>query len=893
MISAAKHPSLEELLQLPIHQRRLVNWLMRHSGSTLSEIATALGGQRAEIQQELEALIAQGFLQETRFAGQSLYSSNLQPIRDQDAHTDQNLPISKPLVAIVNSSGHDTVIPGTSFTLDVSIRNQGDHHAIIDVSLEEMAPELTTWCLSPQESLALGAQQAGDVSFEFHIPAAAFPATYSYTIVVDALQHYPEFPAIQCQQKLEVLAAVQASASASDPTFAIQPATSVTQPAIVQPGAALQVQIMVQNRSDRVDRFRFVCNDLPQAWWKVIYPQAVQLSGFLLESDCLNLNPGEQDQILLIVTPPLTATAGNYIPTLQIKSDNYSDLSFVDLLYLQITPVYSLQAELRTLSNRIKQQNGLFQVRLTNQGNTQRQLTIHAQEVDAQAVCNYILDSPTIELAAHSTATLDLRVQPKQGWRRPLVGGGQVINFNVNFQDEQKHPIMPETAPGLVIWEARPFWQILPLILAGVLGVGAIAYLLWFFLIRTPESPKIVDFAPEDTQYAALSSDVVHLTWRIREPHRIQSLKLVGLTTDGKPATLPTVYDFSRGLPDVLKPVCTMQVDWLVCRNVRTNARKAGEYVFELTIEPKPFRNATGESKKTPPVKIEPMPTAQIVSFASTQPIYQEVPKFDPSDPKVKNQPKLEPAEVRLNWAIVNPAQLQTLQWIGRTADGAVVSPAQSFDFSQGVPEPLKPFCKLDAQLVCQAVKTGLGKPGDYIFELTTISKTGEVSQPRKSELIKILPKPPRILSLKLNGQEAQPKYVVAIVPGQPNLMVSLAWKIDTSAGSKVELLPTPGSIPPEGSVTLPLAAKPGNLMFTLQVTSPTGQQVVRAIQVEMFDPNAQDPAAVAAAAATAALSAKQAEAGTSDENGGNSLLPVPSVPDILSPLEAPPEFGQ
>ncbi len=342
-------------------------------------------------------------------------------------------------------------------------------------------------------------------------------------------------------------------------------------------------------------------------------------------------------------------------------------------------------------------------------------------------------------------------------------------------------------------------------------------------------------------------------------------------SADGKPLTRPETYDFGSGIPAVLQPFCTQKQSLLTCRHVRTSARKPGTYIFELLMLPKTRRGATSATAKTNPVAIAPIPQPKIVGFAATQPIYQEPitsvavarPVARPA-PKPVVSPTPDAADIkkafsiRLNWAITNPERLRAVQLVGRSPEGLLVSPPQQYDFSQGIPAELRKFCVVKQQLICQNVQTRAQKPGDYVFELTALA-TSDGSTPaavKKTDLIKILPKPPRILAFKLNGQTAQPKYLIPLTTDQPIPNIVLSWAVDGSAGTKVELLPAPGSVPASAAVPLILSPKPGSVTVTLQVTSSTGQQVVRSVTLETYDPT--DPAAATAAAVAKAIAESQ-----------------------------------
>ena len=821
----------------------------------------------------------------------------------------QALAPGSPLAVILNSSGREVVTPGSVFSVSATVHNKGKQSAIIDVFIDDRSGILQQWCLSLRERLALGANQGGEVVFPIRVPTNALPGLYPYLIVVDAQEHYPEDTPIQFPQRIQILPAAQDAVHSSDPTFVLQPVTSPAKPALIQPGGALAVQVLVHNRSDRVDRFRLVCTDLPRTWFNVTYPQGIQGAGLVVNADSLNLNPGDQGLISLLLNPPLDALAGTYIPTLRLYSENNPDLVLLDLIYLQVPPIYLLQAEVRTIINRVQQQAGMYQVRLNNLGNTRRNVLLRVQNLDEEELCTYQLEHSQVQIVPKEVVGVGLQVQPQKWWRRPIFGGGQVLNFSIDLEDSRQLPLTIDNLPGYLLWEARPWWQIVPLLLLGILSILALAYLIWWVLFRVPPPPQIVQFFSEDPTYSAVNGDAVRLGWQISEPDHLQSLKITGLSADGKPLTRPETYDFGSGIPSALQPFCTQDRSLLTCRNVRTSARKPGTYIFELLMLPKAGRGVTSASGKTNPVAIAPLPQPKIVGFTSTQPIYQEPltpvvaarPAASPTPkPVINPTPNAAPAakkdfSIRLNWAIANPERLRAIQLVGRSPEGLVVSPPQPYDFSQGIPAELQKFCVVKQQLICQNIKTNAQKPGDYVFELTAVAN-GDGSAPleaKKTDLIKILPKPPRILQFTLNGQTAQPKYLIPLAPDQPVPNLVLFWLVDGSAGTKVELLPAPGSVPASAAVPLILSPKPGSVTVTLQVTSSTGQQVVRSVTLETYDPT--DPAAATAAAVAKAIAESQKQGSAAGSQGGTPVLdtPAPAAPGSLSPIELPPQFDR
>ena len=764
--------------------------------------------------------------------------------------------VTKPLAVIINASGKETVIAGTSFYLSVTVCNKGSKSAVIEVYIQEESPGVRSWCKSGQKLLALGEGQSEEIVFEFEIPVDALIGTHTYSIVVDAPEDYPEHTPIQYPQYFQVLPSTSDITISSDPTFVLQPTTTSTFPSIIPHGGAIAVQVLVHNRGDRVDRFRVVCSDLPDKWLTINYPQGFQAEGLLLDSDCLNLNPGDRGQVSLLISPPMDALAGNYIGTIRLYSENNPELTLLDLIYLQIPPNYLLQTDFRTLLGRIKKKPGLFQINLVNNGNTSRLINLQVQDLEEEEVCKYHLESTQALIPPQKAVDISLKVEPTKWWKRPLFGGAKVINFSLDIEDTQELPLVNKNFPGTLIWEARPWWQLLPFILLLLLSIGASVYLIWWFLFRTPPSPKVFEFYPEDSYYSAQNNDVVHLGFSINNPQRIKSIKLVGMSADGQIITRPETYDLSKGIPANLEPYCNQNQQILNCSRVRSNARKPDTYVFEMTVLPKSGKDGKPVTFKTSPVTIAPIPRPEIISFGSTRPTYQEVSYILPESSKknklnVKKNRKSVNSQIKLNWAVNNPEQLQSIQIIGRTPEGLVTSPLRTYDFSQGIPPQLQGYCRDGKPLVCVNVSTGIQRPGDYIFEIIAIPK-GKVSDKvatKKTDLIKILPKPSRILDFKINGEPAPTKFLIPITNKKVSPKVDISWRVDASNGAKVELIPAPGTVPLSGSIPLTLQPEPTDLTIRLQVSGIDGQQVSRSVILTTYDPNAKDPAVVAAEA--------------------------------------------
>jgi uncharacterized membrane protein len=74
----------------------------------------------------------------------------------------------------------------------------------------------------------------------------------------------------------------------------------------------------------------------------------------------------------------------------------------------------------------------------------------------------------------------------------------------------------------------------------------------------------------------------------------------------------------------------------------------------------------------------------------------------------------------------------------------------------------------------------------------------------------------------------------VKINPLQP-LVFNVSWMVKGGANTKVELLPSPGSVGLSDNITLNLGTNPVKETITLQVTDDKGQKISRSFTLETF----------------------------------------------------------
>ncbi|MEH1944988.1 MAG: hypothetical protein V7L01_32885 [Nostoc sp.] len=718
-----------------------------------------------------------------------------------------------PLQVIINPPGIQFGMPGDTIELYIVVINQGNQSAVIDLYFvfDEVFQNLTGWSSSPRESLALAPQQNSDeVTFEFQIAANALPGTYDYTLVVDSPLHYPQDTPITFPNQIKVLLKEQTAIRVNDPTFSIQPNTNPNKPLIFNSSEPLQVEVIVDNRSYLVDRFRLSCPDLDDDWFTINYP-ATGFEGPGLVSDvtALELNPGTQGQILLKFHPPGDTLAGSYSPTIRLYSENSPDLVLLDLVYIQIPTNYHLDIELNTILGQVSRSLGKYELSLANQGNIVRELILSLKSRDEEELYTYKFDPTEVRLLPNKSAVANLTVKPKPWWRRPWFGAGLVVNFKVDIKDQQ-NLLLPNTLPqGTLVWKPRPWWQFILLILA-VLGLlGGIGFIIWRIL--NPDPLRLENFSANDSQIT--EGDEVALNWEI---HHYKQLQKLILTAKGSPPIQPITYDFSNGIPETLgkgstneiAPCQVQQKQELICSNVKTGVKTKGNYTFELQAF---YRNGiqlfsqnNQVASQTTQVEIVEKQIAEVLSFQADKPQY------------INGQ------NILLSWAIARPLLLKQVEISGSADDGTSYGKPIAYNFTQGnITDPkLQKLCtQQNQQLRCTNISLPATKPGNFAFEIKAFPNngSGKISSKKTESKIAILPKPFKIVSFTINGSEQQNLEL------KEGTTATLSWKVE-GENIQVKLQPYGDDVPLVGSKRLPV-----NLAFppqiALQVNDISGKQ--------------------------------------------------------------------
>lgn len=817
--------------------------------------------------------------------------------------------VFQPLILMAAAWDGDRVTPGTKHYLGVTITNRGAQDAVVQVRLESPSDLLQQWCSQPEQWLALTSGKSGELTFCIAVPGDTTPQWLDYEVIARPQGAYAEYYLPPSRRRLQILAP-ETTETTQDPTFSLSPFTTPDRPVLVKPGEPVGVELIVENRSERVDRFRLECTGLPSDWIvQIEYPREFGGLGLVRLDDSVGINPGDRGRIQVTLHPPTLPLAGSYLPTFRLASENNPDLGVLGLVYLYVAPVYQLQAQLLPMQEQVRSQPGEFNLQFTNLGNTDRQIQIGITPLKQPGPCEYTLATNAITLPPQSVAQLPLRAKPQRWWLRPWLGGGKVYPFQLDFVDPDRQPIAPPTLQGQLTWLPRPWWQLLLVALAGIGLIGALAFLIWWFFLRPPTPPQILEFAAEDSKYAELNGDMARVRWQIEHPDQIQSLKLTGMSAEGEVLSGPLVYEFINGLPPALEPFCTQQKTLLTCNQIRSDAYLPGKYVFELTLTPK-GRRPTPVTLKSSPVEITAKPTPTVTALIPRSLFYREdLPgKLTSAEQAI---PVADKDGIRLDWAVTMPQDMAALHLVGRDKDGRMVGDRWfEFPTTGQLPDALKPFCNLGQTLICRNVPTGLRTVGEFQFEMQVVStkdvakgevKANSTVKPKTTEIVKIQAQPPRILSFQINGKEAPAKVLIPVQQGQKLPLVQVSWQVQGGTTTRVQLSPSPGSVPLAGRVNFPLSPT-GNTTIALQVTSASGEPVTRSITLEVFNPNPPDPTAAITAAIKAANRPSPSPSPSpkpSTAPGASPApdtapfgVPSPTIPNRLSPSEQPPQFN-
>jgi hypothetical protein len=706
-----------------------------------------------------------------------------------------------PLKVIINPPGVQAGMPGETIELHMVVMNQGDQNAIIDIYFDEAFHLFTQLAIAPFERVALAPQQSIEVSFQVPIPIDTPPGTYDYTAIVDAPQHYPADTPIQHPQQIKVLLKEQTIVREYDPTFSLQPSSNPGQPLKFQSGNPLQVALTVNNRSRRVDSFRVTCQDIDPEWFTIRYPAiGVENAGLVSGGTRLELNPAAVGQIWLEFHPPLDVLAGSYAFTLRLHSENSPELVMLDLVYIQIPPVYRLGLKLNSILDRVRRSDGRYELELTNLGNTVRQLAFDAKTQAEDELCTYIFTPDRVKLLPSKQTIVNLRVHPRPWWKQPLFGGGTFINFQVNLTDSDRSPVSEVVPPQTLVWQSRSWWQFL-LLLLFVLGmIGGIAFVGWMLL--NPKPLQLVKFAPESRKIN--ENDEVLLNWEI---HNFQEQNNLILVTKG---SIPServlkIAEIVGDKDNLESRPCWLQNRVLSCQNFKNGVQAPGKYTFELKVIDRDSKVVASQTTEEVEIVAKPEPEAKEVK----------------SDKSTYTRGE----KVLLDLVVQYPEKLTAIEIVAKAEDGKIANKVtiDSDRLSKNT------NCKVEAQkmqLACHSLPIDIAQAGKYQLEVTTISKSKKTPTVPQMIKVEVLPTQLKISSFTLNGNETES---IVVHEGET---LTLSWKVDGEENAQVELS-TFGTVQRSGTKQIPVTpALPAQILLT--ATDKYGQKVSKGFSVKV-----------------------------------------------------------
>ncbi|WP_088241463.1 hypothetical protein [Calothrix rhizosoleniae] len=658
-----------------------------------------------------------------------------------------------PLDIIINPPGIQFGIPGETIQLHVVVTNQGDSDAIIHVflNLDEELKNLIGWSNSPRESISLSPNQSSnEITFEFPIPVNASPATYDYTLVIDAPEHYPQHTPINCPSQLKILFKEQTKVGLKDPTFFIKPSTNPNKPLIFKPGEPLQLEVKINNNSDRVDRFRLTCPDLDEDWFTITYPKTGLESSGLMEVNALELNNKSQATILLQLHPPIDALEGNYNPAIRLYSDNYPNLVLLDLVYTQIPANYRLDIELATILGQVSYRPGEYLLSIINQGNVIRDLIFDAKTRDEEEICEYFFDPTEIQLLPTRKAEITLKVKPRGWWRRTWLGSGRMINFQVELEDKKSYPLLNKESQAILLWKSRPIWQFLLLLLLAVGVFGLTAFIIWRLL--NPEPLEIKTFTAKSS---IMQDREIRLNWEISQFNQLKDLKLIIKTPNKSNPENHFEGNFREKLSS-----CNTKRNILICQDYSMGQKgNIGKYSFELRAfyhqGGLPFsRRRNKEISKELEVTVKEKPIAEVLYFSENKKKYTKGDK------------------ILFSWKIKDPNLMEKVVISGKMEDGTAVNP-KTFNNNYLLGQDRCKRVPNEQALECKNIPITVSQVGTITYKMTVFSDNSDRKNSKEAEnAVEVLPQQFNIRQFTLNGSQ-EPNIEV-----EKGETINLAWSI-------------------------------------------------------------------------------------------------------------------
>ncbi|OZH53745.1 hypothetical protein AFK68_15630 [Hydrocoleum sp. CS-953] len=618
--------------------------------------------------------------------------------------------------------------------------------------------------------LRLKPEESKSIDLQFEVPQQASLGIYHYTVFAEAPEQYPD-QVFRRPQQLRVRLERETQLD-YEPEF-ILPSTHPNKPHQLQAGEKVEIPIQVKNRSKLVDRFYIICPDLDEDWYDVSYPEVnTNLSGLIRETDGLELNPEDPPgEIQLILHPPKYTPAGNYFPTIQLISKNNESQLIIRVFYLLILPEYNLQCTLQPTKNKVKKGEADFDIKLTNEGNTRRDLILTANFIQQEKLWNYFLSPQSdVRIFPSKSKTINLQVERKGWrWRRLIPRPALELRFDVELEDVQNFPLGEPSLEGILVWDKSPWWHLWLLILLIFSLFAGTALAIWWNFFKMPPLPKINEFSTINQLSKYKEGEPIQINWKVRHPQELEKIVFTRIDSQGsselksypfenEKLNLPELVNknyecklieyhdssfFKRTINKLLrKPSLTNQKDsqnQKECKIEDRNKNKCtlectltlepptpDKYIFEIEAFPKSidqlFRKRSSkkasDSSKTHTIEITPKP----------QPILSQINKI--ASPK-STYARLQQEEIILQFDITNQSQLNQIEII--TQDGNQVTRTASYILNNGQIQPKDTKnlwgdldCKIadkPEELSCQwSLNTRLIEPGSYTFKVAVYS---------------------------------------------------------------------------------------------------------------------------------------------------------------------------
>ncbi|BAY81523.1 hypothetical protein NIES267_10000 [Calothrix parasitica NIES-267] len=414
------------------------------------------------------------------------------------------------------------------------------------------------------------------------------------------------------------------------------------------------------------------------------------------------------------------------------------------------------------------------------------------------------------------------------------------------------------------------------------------------------------------------------LNWEISNPNQIEKLNLTALKPDNSlhfqksyilkdnnfiveseenNSSIKRENIDTNKLPNSIIN-CKNKVNKITCKQKFPQGLKSGDYIFQLAVVPKNSNGKKLEAKKTPIIKVlpipptAPIPNPQIVKFSSDETSYQEVSSNI-------SQTKIIPSQIRLNWEIANAQKIKHIKVVGLDSEGNLYW-QKRYLLNQ------LNFCNVDENIEenkknisCNNVPTDISKAGTYKFDLIVSYEDKEIrheiskSTPniKIQPAPKIQPKPIEIISFQIDGEDAtkNPKRIIEVHREIKPKDIVLSWKVK-GEDVEVELLPSPGLIPKEQKrIRYSPSQSSGSETITLKVKNKkTGEEKTRTVVIQTVDitpPAPVQPTPDNSSQQGFPNVSNPEESGTSgNSRNNNQTQPLPSDPNELPPIELPPQ---